>query len=199
MKPKKNLIEETTTEYNSEKVTLKRFKAKEKRRTRNARSTTTTCPNCLSTLKLSKQETWECTGDRLKLWEEQFIFYSKMTTEEKVKYITGLSHYSKFLELHDKWIYATENDLPDEFNCGYTNIIYPPNGTTQVKIPDPLVVKRIEKKLGRKLTEEELLGESDLYWYGGQVLTEWRKRATPIKIPFVILPSEETVYVQEKT
>jgi len=190
-----NLIESKTVDIEGQKVPLKKFKAKKNRRMKNGRSTITNCPNCLSSMKLNSHGTWECSGNKLEIWEKDFVAFSKLGDKEKGDYLNGLSNYSRFIELFDRWKYATENDLPEEFNCGYTNIVFPMTGTASVRIPDPLIVKRIELKLGRKLTYEELIGESELWAYGGRVLTEWRKKATQIRIPFIVLPSEETVYV----
>lgn len=194
----RNLIEETTTQIDGETVTLKRFKPKNKKKSKNVRMTVTSCPNCMSSMILNSDGFWECTGSRLRLWEDEFNKFSGLTKEKQVEYLTTLSSYSRFVELYDKWKYSIEVGVPEEFNCGYTNIIYPPNGTVQVRIPDPLFVKRIEKKLGRPLTEEELYGESELYKYGGKILTQWRKKAIPIRIPWIVLPSEETFYLSTK-
>ncbi len=190
-----NLLESGTVEIEGQKVPLKKFKAKKNRRIKNARSTITVCPSCLSTMKLNAHGAWECSADKLEIWEKDFVAFSNLGDKEKGEYLQGLSNYSRFIELFDKWKYAIESDQPAEFNCGYTNIVFPMTGTASVRIPDPIVVKRLELKLGRHLTEEELIGESELWSYGGKVLTEWRKKARQIRIPYIVLPSEETVYV----
>jgi hypothetical protein len=195
MKRQKNLIEETSVVINGEEVNLKRFKAKSNKRGNNARSVLNFCPNCMSSMRLNKDGLFECTGDKLLLWEGDFQRFSKLEPEDKAKYIGNLSDYGRFVELYDKWLYSVQQNNPAEFNCGYSNVLYPSHGSVQIKIADPLFTKRLEEKLGRPLTEEELIGESELFMYGGRVLTTWRKRAIPIKIPWITLPSEETVYV----
>ncbi len=190
-----NLINAGTVEIAGQQVPLKKFKAKKNKRINNARSTITNCPNCLSSMRLNSHGSWECSADKLTVWEKDFMAFSKLGDKEKGEYLLGLSNYSRFVELFDKWKYSQDNNAPEEFNCGYTNTVYPMIGTATVRIPDPLVVKRIEAKLGRPLTEEELIGESELWLYAGKVLTEWRKKAKQIRIPYIILPSETTVYV----
>jgi hypothetical protein len=190
-----NQIDAGIVEINGQSVPLKKFKAKKNKRMKNVRHTITNCPNCLSSMRLNAHGSWECSADKLNVWEKDFIAFSQLGDKEKGEYLLGLSNYSRFIELFDKWKYSQDNNAPEEFNCGYTNTMYPMIGTASVRIPDPLVVKRIEHKLGRPLTEEELIGESELWAFGGRILTEWRKKAKQIRIPYIILPSETTVYV----
>lgn len=190
-----NLVKVDTVEIEGQKVPLKKFKAKKDRRKKNARSTITNCPNCLSTMKLNKLGSWECSGDKLTIWDKDFEEFLKLGEKERGDYLNNLSNYSRFVELFDKWKYAKETNAPEEFNCGFINAVFPMTGSASVRIPDPLVVKKLEKKLGRELTYDELIGESELWSYGGRVLTHWRKKAKQIRIPYVVLPSEETVYV----
>ena len=175
-------------------IPVKKLKPKRKKRGRNDRTNSLSCPNCLSKLVTNSIGLLECTGDRLKLWEKEFERYYKLDDAKKVEFLKNVSANGNFQELYDRWVYARENELPNEFDCGYSNVLFPPSGTIKVRIPDPIFCKRIEQKLGRKLTEEEIFGESPLYQYGGKILTEWRKRAKEIRIPFIILPDEEEIY-----
>lgn len=176
-------------------VKIKKLKPKGKKRGRNDRSNSLSCPNCLSKLKTNSIGLLECTGDRLMIWDKEFHRFHKLSPENKVEFLKNVSSNSTFQDLFDRWVYALENDKPEEFECGYTNTLFPPNGNVKVRIPDPIFCKRLEQKLGRKLTEEEILGESPLYFYRGMVYTEWRKRAKTVRIPFIILPDEEEIYV----
>lgn len=194
MPKNRNVISETEIDLDGTKVKVKKLKARAKKRGRNDRSNNLSCPNCLSKLITNTYGVLECTGDRLKLWEKEFVKYFKLTPEEKLEYLKGVSSDGNFQDLYDRWVYAQEQNTPEEFGCGYTNTLFPPMGTVKVRIPDPIFTKRLEDKLGRKLTEEELIGESPLYFYQGRVLTEWRKRAKEIRIPYVILPDEEETY-----
>lgn len=175
-------------------VKIKKLKPKGKKRGRNDRTNSLSCPNCLSKLVTNSLGLLECTGDRLKIWEKEFERYYRLDDVKKVEFLKNVSANGNFQELYDRWVYARENELPNEFDCGYSNILFPPSGNVKVRIPDPIFCKRIEQKLGRKLTEEELFGESPLYQYGGRILTEWRKRAKEIRIPFIILPDEQEIY-----
>lgn len=190
---KKRTVIETEAQIEGQTVTVKTFPGKAKRKVRNARPLSSSCPVCLSVLKLNDIKVWECTGNRLVFWEKEFSKYNTLTDEKKLEYLNKVSNTSRFYELLDRWNYCQETS--ELFDCGYTNEILPPMGIMQIRIPDPVFVKGIEKKLGRGLTEEELLGESELYFYAGQVLTRYRKNAKLIKIPFVLLPSEETIYL----
>lgn len=67
-----------------------------------------------------------------------------------------------------------------------------------MRIPDPSFTKLLEKKLGRPLTEEEKNEESELYFYAGQVLTSYREGAKIIRIPWIILPTESTIYLTKE-
>jgi len=180
--------------------TVKQLKPKPKKRdVYVTRNTTTSCPNCSSTMKLNALGLFECSGDKIRIWEPDFVRYRQMSNEQKVKYLADLSNSSRFLELYDRWDYASSTEGEEEFNCGYTNILFPLTGTSQVRIPDPMFTKILEQKLGRSLTEEEIYGESELWAYQGAILTSWRKNARIVRIPFVILPNEDTIYESTKS
>lgn len=196
MKKIRNVISEKTIEYNGQQVTVKQIKPKDKKREfYDTRHSVTTCPNCLSRMILNAAGTWECSGDRLRVWESEFVKYRNMDKEKKLKYITDLSNSSRFLELFDRWEYAYNSNGKEVFGCGYTNILFPLNGSVQVRIPDPCFTKILEQKLGRPLKEEELYEEEELFFYAGRVLTKYREGAKVIRIPWVILPTEQTIYL----
>lgn len=191
---KNQIVNETEIDLEGQKVKVKKLKAKTKKRGRNDRSNSLSCPNCLSKLVTNQFGILECTGDRLKTWEKEFEKYHKLVPEKKVEYLKNVSANGNFQELYDRWVYAQQQEPSEALDCGFTNTLFPPNGNVKVRIPDPIFVKRLEQKLGRPLTEEELIGESPLYFYAGRVLTEWRKRAKEIRIPFIILPDEIEIY-----
>lgn len=191
---KNSIVSETEINLEGQKVKVKKLKAKAKKRGRNDRTNSLSCPNCLSKLVTNSYGILECTGDRLKIWQKEFEKYHKLTPEQKVEFLKNVSANGNFQELYDRWVYAQQQETPEDLDCGFTNTLFPPNGNVKVRIPDPIFVKRLEQKLGRKLTEEEIFGESPLYFYAGRVLTEWRKRAKEIRIPFIILPDEEEIY-----
>jgi hypothetical protein len=194
MKKNRNVISEVEEEYKGETVLVKKLKPKNKKLQRTSRKTTTTCPNCMSSLFTNDVGAWECSGDRLVHWESEFFRYNLADEKGKVKTLATISDDGRFLELFDRWVYCQDADNEEVFSCGYSNAAFSPNGGVKVNTPDPIFTKKLENKLGRKLTEEELLGEEELFWYNGMVLTKYRKNAKKITIPFVVLPSEETIY-----
>lgn len=192
----RNVISEKQIEIDGQKVTLKKLKPKDKKREFNdTRHSITTCPNCMSRMTLDELGTWECSGDKLRVWESEFVRYRALDNEKKIKYLTDLSNSSRFLELFDRWEYAYNSDGKEAFDCGYTNTLFPLNGSVQTRIPDPIFVKILEQKLGRPLKEEEIHEEEELYFYAGNVLTKYREGAKVIRIPWVILPTENSIYL----
>lgn len=194
-KTPRNIISESQVEINGQKVTLKKIKPKDKKKEfYDTRNSITTCPNCVSRMMLNDKGFWDCSGDRLKVWETEFIKYKGLDNSKKVKYIKDLSNSSRFLELYDRWEYALNSD-GETFGCGYTNVLFPLNGSVQVRIPDPVFTKIIEQKLGRKLTEEELYEEQEIFFYAGRILTKYREGAKVIRIPWVVLPTENSIFL----
>ena len=190
MSKDKNLISEYQETYQGEKVTVKKFKTKEKRTNFNGRRNITNCPNCLSSVLVDGLGIWSCSGDRIKIWEKDFAIYYKLDNSKKVKYLTNLTSDSQFLELYDRWVYATENSKPEEFTCGYTNKIFFPVGSTKTTMFDPVYTKLIENKLNRKLTEPELLGEEELWIYQNKVIKKFKKGAKKVRIPIIYFPGD---------
>lgn len=187
---KKDIIAEFDIVYNGQTVTVKKFKPKEKRTNYNGARRVSVCPICMSLLKVNAAGLWECTGDRLKIWETEFEKYSAMSDLDKIDYLKNMSVDNMFLELYDKWAYAKAENKPEEYNCGYTNKIVLPIGTNRVKIPDPVRVKFIETSLKRKLTEEELYGEDELWIFRGQVSKNYKKGSKKVTISIITLPDD---------
>src|SRR5690554_6670009 len=106
-KSSRSVVSQSQIEIDGQKVTLKKLKPKDKKREfYDTRQSITTCPNCLSRMTLNELGTWECSGDRLRTWESEFVKYRGMDKVKKLKYLTGLSNSSRFLELYDRWEYA---------------------------------------------------------------------------------------------
>lgn len=192
MKKKKlrNIINEYQGEYLGQKVTVQVLKPKEKKEINNGRSNVNSCPNCLSRLTLDDSNNQKCSGDQLKIWEIQFDTFRKLDEKGKNEYLKNISYDSMFMELYDKWVYSVDNNAPEEYNCGFTNKIFLPIPSGNVTIADPVQAAIIERKLGRRLTEEEIYGESDLFSYQGMVLKEYRKGAKKIKITLIRFPED---------
>lgn len=188
-KKNRNLIKEYEAEVDGQKVTVHRFKPKDKKVVNNARSNFTSCPNCLSHITLDEAGLQKCTGDRIVIWEKEFLKYRELSTQEQQVYMKNISYDSTFMELYDRWAYSQNN--PDEpFTCGFTNKIFFPIPSCSVIIPDPAQVNNIEKRLGRKLTENELIGESELFEYQGSVFEKYKKGSKRIRIIMIRFPED---------
>lgn len=186
----KDIIGEYQAEYNGQKVTVHKFRQKEKRTNFNPARRVTLCPNCLSVLRTDAVGVAECSGDRLKIWETEFLKFHGLTDENKALYIKNLSSDNRFLELYDIWAYSYVNQKPEEFTCGYTNKIFLPIATNRVSLPDPLFIKYLEHRLGRPLKECEIAGDEDLWWYSGMLIHKYKKGARKVKIPIIWLPDD---------
>ena len=193
MKKKRNVDIQYETDYNGQKVVVTRFKPKERKVKSNARHIISNCPCCGSHLVLNEVKVWSCDGSKLKYWESEFIKLTSMNDIEKGEYLSNISSDSQFFDLYDRWKYAQEENKPEEFNCGYTNNIFLPVGSTRTIIPDPLYVKWLEIRLKRKLTEEELMNEGELYIRYKKVTDRWFKGSRKVIIPYIILPDEEEI------
>ena len=187
---KRNLVKQYNTNYNGQDVTVNQYKPKEKKGKSYGRTTSTICPCCGSKLELNQDELWYCTRDKLKFWESEFDKYAALNDAEKVTYLSNISSDSQFFELYDKWKFSKEVDRPEEFDCGYSNNIFLPIANTRTVIPDPMVVKLVEQKLNRPLTEEELRNEGQLHYRFKRVSDKWFKGSKPFVIPYVVLPDE---------
>lgn len=140
-----------------------------------------TCPTCLSTLRINKEGIYECTGDKLLIWKSKFKTYEMMSQNQKDNYLESLENKERFLELYEK-----RNNLTCEFSGTSSEIFQP----LQNNIPDPIAIKKIEKSLGRELTEQELEEEFIFYTDGEQFKVEEGIELEAFKIPRIKFPEE---------
>ncbi len=188
-KKNKDIIAEYETEVSGQKVIVQKFKTKDKKVINNTRSNFIFCPNCLSKLTLDDSGLQKCSGNRLIIWEKEFYQYDLLPKEKQWEYLKNISFDSMFMELYDRWAYSKK--YPDDiFGCGFTNKIFLPIASCSVIIPDTSQVKRIEKKLGRKLTEEEIFGEKELFSHRGGIFEEYRDGAKTVKITLLRFPED---------
>lgn len=190
MKKKKNLIKQYTTKYDNKEVTVNVLKFIDKKEVNNARNQSLTCPNCLSKLTLDQKNNLKCSGNHLNIWEEQFKKYHDLDQIKKDDFLKSISYDSMFMDLYDRWAYSINVNKPEEFNCGYTNKIFLPVPSCQVIIPDPIQVKIIENNIGRKLTEQEILGEKELYYNKGIITEDFIETSKKIKIRLLRFPED---------
>lgn len=189
MKKSKNIISQYEDEYNGEKIIVRKLKSKSKKVVNNVRTNLSNCPNCLSKLIFDEAGLHKCSGSRLTIWEKEFSNFHNLKDVQKIEYLKNVSLDSIFLELYDRWSYSLVNP-EDKFDCGFTNKIYFPIPSCSVTIPDPAQISRIEKKLGRKLTEDEIFGEKELFEHRGSIFEEYRKGAKTISITLIRFPEE---------
>lgn len=189
MKKKRNVIETFKAEHDGQVVTVERLKPKGPKKVRNKPRSTSICPECGSILKVGEHGSWECTGNQLEIWINQFYQYQRLNDDKKIEFLSKISDQSRFEYLFGRWEHSQEEDGPD-FDCGYTNKLYPPHSASKLRLPDPIFCKFLERRLGRKLTEEELYGEDHVYFYAGQYISKPRKGAKKIRIPKITFPDD---------
>jgi hypothetical protein len=187
--PKNKIINTYKEIIDSKEVSIKVVDSSKKSKRKNRSRTTAICPECNSVLKLNNLGIWECTGNELLYWHQEFAKYRIKEEQEKLEFLNTVSDTGQFIDLYNKWINSQELKGVT-FDCGYSNRLYPSHSNSKEIIPDPVQVANIEKKLGRKLNLEELKNEQDLWVYGGQYLTKYRKGAKKVKIKYITFPDE---------
>jgi hypothetical protein len=148
----------------------------------------TTCPYCLSLLKINDVKVLECTGNKLRIWEKEFLTFNQLIEDKKNKYLLGLSDVGLFLDLYEKWNKTDEKGNRVNFTCGYSNKLFNPISKFRTSFPDPILVKRIEKSLGKELSYDEKWGLVDVYKEGNTYFRTWKKGRQKVKIPQIIFP-----------
>jgi hypothetical protein len=113
----------------------------------NYRSVSSLCPNCFSTLTTDEAGAITCSGDRIKSWQDEFDKFKALSEIDKKKYLAELDNPKRFLEL--------AGTLGSQ-DCGFSTKISHVVPNYSVRIPDPIAVRAMERKLQRLLTEEEL-------------------------------------------
>jgi hypothetical protein len=174
---------------NSFKYTkLKPHKAKKKGKS--YRLTTMTCPSCLSTLKLNSSGVWTCTGDRLETWAKDFLTYNQLNDKDRTAFLLTFEDPAIFLNLLDKFNFIDKDGKRSNFQCDFTNKLGSIVHSYSISIPDPILTRRIERTLGRKLTELELNGQSDVFLRQGIYTDTYSKGAKKVKITRIRFPQD---------
>lgn len=187
---RKSFVEEFQSEMQGQTVTVKRLRPKGKKKSRTKPRNTAICPECGSVLKVSEHGPWECTGNQLEIWISQFSHYQQLGDLEKQEYLTEISDLPRFEYLYGRWEASLEEENAEPFTCGYTNDMSLPISSMKISLPDPLFVKHLEKRIGRKLTEEEKHNEEPLWFSGGMYIAKYKKGAKKVRIPKIIFPDE---------
>lgn len=139
------------------------------------------CPLCLSTITVINNE-YCCTGDRLKIWENEFKEFETLSKPiEKDEYLDKFSNKDLFIELYNK---------KDDLNCGFTfsSVIF--SNKYEELIPDPIIVGKIEKSLGRRLNDNELEENYTFYRISNKYSTEEFEDSYEYKIPRIKYPDD---------
>jgi len=139
------------------------------------------CPNCMSSMKLDEKGKYKCTGDRLNLWKKEFERFEKMNTKEREDFLKGIENIDKFMELFNKRL---------NLECDYSSRMVDITPTYSVEIPDPMHVSKIEKALGRRLTELELEEGYKFYTDGNNIFSEKKEGTRYFFIERIIFPDE---------
>ena len=138
------------------------------------------CPNCMSTLVLESSR-YVCTGNRYTYWLQEFKHYDSLSENEKESYLDTIADVDIFFEMYKS------KDSPD---CGFStklsNII--PNNT--IRIPDPMVIGKIELNFCRKLTDKELEEGFLFYRKGKSFCVEPKVGYVEFTVPFVRFPDD---------
>ena len=113
------------------------------------------CPNCSSRLTVNENKETVCSGDKLDFLKKEAAAFITMNNDERIKYLSDLDNPSRFLEL--------VNINTGDVSCSFNNRISHTMADNSVLIPDPMAVTRLERKLSRRLTEEELEEGHEFY------------------------------------
>ena len=170
-------------------VKVKKFKSYKHKERKNASTANTTCPNCLSTL-VVELGVLKCSKDRFMQWEKDFLIYNKLNSEEKSKFILTYQDPNIFRELYEKWSVVGEAGSRPLFDCGYDARLSNPVSRYRSYLKDPILVKTIEKSLGRELTEEELEGEVVIWKAGNSFFSDYKEGRKKAKIPVLAFPTD---------
>jgi hypothetical protein len=123
-----------------------------------------------------KQGKFECSAEKLQILIPDFIKYKDMDSQEQDNFLKTISNVDKFKMLYSDW---NQGNL----TCYHNNEIYSISESVVEEIPDPLVIKSIEKSMGRYLTEEEKSGETSIWTDGKNYFDKYKKGMVIFKIP----------------
>lgn len=114
----------------------------------NFRNVLNLCPSCFSRLEHSSSGESICTGDRLAAWQSEVDKFLVMSKDDQQKFLESLGNESGFLNLI--------NRDTGKVYCSYNSKISPIMQETSIRMPDPLAVSKLERKLKRELKGNEL-------------------------------------------
>lgn len=183
-----NVSNTKTVNTSENEVEVKRIKPKKAKALGNNRVVNTTCPYCLSKLVLDEFGLLNCSGDKLQIWEEEFVKYEKLDETKRKEYLKKYSDQSIFLDLFDRYVYTDEAGYRQKLVCVYSNRLGNPISRFTTNMYDPCFVATIERSLGRPLTEEEKAGEVEIWKEGKAFFIDYKKGRQKVKIPCLVYP-----------
>ena len=164
------------------RIDFQSLKAKKPRVSRRDYSNIDSCTYCLSKIVVSNG-VWACTGNKLKMWQNEFETYSKLTEEQRTVYIENISNKQQFERLYESW-------LTGELACDFTERLYSALPSYTVDLPDPLFINKLEKAFGRLLTDEEKSGAVPIWKKGNKYFSEYEEGCDEIEIPTIAFPED---------
>ena len=118
------------------------------------------CPLCMSDLKVVNNK-YECTGEQLQLWKQEVDNFLTFNEEQKKEYLEGIEDTDTFLSWAEK----------DTIECEFSTVLDSYSDKYSM-IPDPMIVGRIERSIGRELVEHELEPEFIFFRNGNKFSIE---------------------------
>lgn len=138
---------------------IKKFKlVKNKNVTKKANSMTLSpCPECGSKLVVESSGVIVCSQDKLKDIYQKCLEYEKASEKEKVEILKS-DKTGNFIELYDRWKHKDAQGNRSSFTCLYSNRLHSPVPSYSWFVYEVFQVRRLERSLKRRLTENELDG-----------------------------------------
>lgn len=167
-----------------------RVPPKKEKSKNNYRHTEFLCPECYSTLEYHKDFSKYCSGDRLKLWEKLFRKYENATETKRMDILAGIEDTAKFKEWFEKWSYKNSKGKRSKFVCEYSNRLFDLHRDNNTLVPDPIMLSRIERDLGKSLDINKLDEDTVFYHDGAKYSEKPTDKSTVVKLEWVRYPDD---------
>jgi hypothetical protein len=121
------------------------------------------CPECGSRLIVDTSGVILCSQDKLKEWYKKCLEYDNGNDETRLAILKDDVH-NQFMHLYDRWKQKDVTGNRSVFNCIYTNRLHSPVPHYEWWVFDVWQIKRLEKIMGRPLSQAELAGIVKVKW-----------------------------------
>lgn len=152
----------------------------------NFRDVELTCPDCMSVLTYDEDYQKICTGNMLQLWEDKFKEYETLTINDKLAFLIAKVDKVRFVYLYKKWKNAVA--AKEAYVCDYSSTIVDPSPDRDTLVPDPIMLKRLERDLQRPLTQLEIDQEQSFYFNGTKYSEIPTDNSRAVKIKWIKFP-----------